>query len=183
MKKRLLIISLIVACLAVCAGGSLAYFNVIDTERNVITAGNIKIELIETDKEGNPFENAEDVMPGAVIEKVVTVKSTGDNDCWVRIKADKEIILDEGVTGAVDLSLIELDLNTADWTEKDGFYYYNEKLEAGETTTPLFTTVTFNTAMDNLYKNCTANINVQAQAVQCANNGSTVLEANGWPAE
>ena len=32
------------------------------------------------------------------------------------------------------------------------------------------------------FQNCTANIEISAQAVQTANNGKTVLEAKGWPA-
>ncbi|MBQ0037956.1 MAG: SipW-dependent-type signal peptide-containing protein [Clostridiales bacterium] len=181
MKKRLLILSLLAVCLSLCIGGTLAYFTASGIARNVITTGNIKIDLIETDGEGNPFKNVSDVLPGAEVDKVVTVKNTGDNPCWVRISVEKEILLAEGKNGTPDLSLLEIDLNTEDWTEKDGFFYYNQELKAGETTIPLFTTATFNTAMDNLYAGCTANVTVGAQAVQTANNGSTALEANGWP--
>jgi len=37
--------------------------------------------------------------------------------------------------------------------------------------------------MTNEYQNCTIEIDVDAQAVQTANNGSSVLEAAGWSAE
>ena len=54
---------------------------------------------------------------------------------------------------------------------------------AQETAHNVITTVTFDAAkMDNIYQNCTAKIEVQAHAVQVANNGDTVLDAIGWPA-
>ena len=45
----------------------------------------------------------------------------------------------------------------------------------------MFTKVTFNAAMGNEYQNATATVDVAAQAVQTANNGSTVTDAQGWP--
>lgn len=174
---------MLAVCLSLCIGGTLAYYTASETARNVITAGNIKIELIETDAEGKPFENVSGVLPGAEVDKIVTVKNTSDNACWVRISVEKEISLAKEKSGTPDMSLLEIDFNDQEWTEKDGYFYYNEKLNPGETTEALFTTVTFNTAMDNLYAGCTANVTVAAQAVQTANNGDTVLEANGWPSK
>lgn len=46
---------------------------------------------------------------------------------------------------------------------------------------PVFTTVTFDGTMDNLYQNCTTTISVAAQATQSANNGTSALTATGWP--
>lgn len=72
-------------------------------------------------------------------------------------------------------------LNTTDWTEKDGYYYYKEALKPGEVTAPIFTAVTFKPEMGNEYQNATATVDVSAQAVQTANNGDTVMDAKGWP--
>lgn len=182
MKKKIMILSLIVVCLSLCIGGTLAYYTATETARNVITSGSIDIELIETDAEGNPFEDVSGVMPGMAVDKIVTVKNVAANECWVRVRVEKNIELAQGKTGTPDLSLLKIDFNTADWTEKDGYYYYNSKLDPAETTIPLFTTVTFDEAMDNLYAGCTADVTVKAQAVQAANNGASVLEVNGWPA-
>lgn len=181
MKKKLLVLSVVAACLSLLIGSTLAYFTTSDIARNVITTGNIELELIEKDEEGNDFVNPTGVTPGAQIAKIVTVKNTGDNECWVRISVEKAIKLAEGKEGTIDLSLVKLDLNTTDWTEKDGWFYYNEQLKSGETTEPLFTTVTFDTAMGNLYQSSTATVSVTIHAVQAANNGTTVFEAAGWP--
>lgn len=185
MKKGLLILSLLVINMALLIGGTVAHFTDIGTAENAITTGNIDIELIETDAEGNPFENVSGILPGAKVDKVVTVKNTADNPCWVRINVKKEILLSEGSAGTPDLSLLEMDFNTSEWTESDGFFYYNSILKPGETTVPLFTAVTFSPKMGNMYAECTANVTVQAQAVQSTNNGikegQTVLDVAGWP--
>lgn len=191
MKKKLLILSLIVACLAIIASGTLAYFTAEDTAHNVITSGGVDITLEEwaEDPDGGetliPFENVTGVMPGAEVSKIVTVKNTGASDAWIRVKADVSITLAEGVTGEVDLSLLKIDYNTEFWTlnEDDGYWYYNTYTKPGEVTEPLFTTVTFDVSMGNLYQNSSASVDVSAQAVQTANNGETVMEAQGWPAE
>ena len=182
MKKKIMILSLIVVCLSLCIGGTLAYFTATETARNVITTGSIEIELNERDAEGNPFEDVSGVVPGTAVDKIVTVTNTAANECWVRIRVEKDIELEQGKTGTPDLSLLKIDLNTADWTEKDGFYYYNRKLNPGDTTIPLFTAVSFDASMDNLYAGGTARVAVTAQAVQAANIGGTDLEAAGWPA-
>lgn len=184
MKKKLVAISVIVICLSLCIGGSYAYYTANATARNVITTGGIQIELNEKNADGSSYDvtKPKQVMPGSVVEKAVTVVNTGENPVWVRIAVEKAFALADETEGTIDLSLIELDLDTENWTEKDGFYYYNRPLQAGEETTPLFTTVTFNKAMSNLYQSCTGAVTVCGQAVQYANNGTAVLDAAGWPA-
>lgn len=184
-KRRIFVLALVVCCLAMAVTGSLAYYTASEQAHNVITSGSVAIELQElmTDPADPaaliPFEDAEGVMPGAEISKIVQVENTGSADAWVRISLEKAIALVG--EGEADLSLLVLDLNEEDWTEQDGYYYYNTALKPGETTTPLFTTVTFAAAMGNEYQNSTATIDVSAQAVQTANNGETALEALGWP--
>jgi len=184
MKKKLCVIALLVICLAIAAYGTSAYFTHEETATNVITSGSIKAELQEWSDTGNglvPFEDIDGVLPGMEISKIVQVKNTGGQAAWIRISADKSIHLAEGVNGDVDLSLISFDLNTAFWTEKDGFYYYNTILQPNEVTEPLFTKVIFSATMSNMYQNSKAVIDVTAQATQVANNGTCALDAAGWP--
>lgn len=181
MKRKIIIIAAIVACVSLLAMGSLAYFTAEDQAENHITAGNLDIEVVEIGENGLPFVDQEGVMPGDVIAKEVTILNTGDNDAWIRVK----VTIACTVNG-VELPLdgITLDYNTTDWTlDEDGFYYYNNPVEGGDSTTALFNTVTFSTALGNEYQNAQLTINVEADAVQVANNGSTVSEAQGWPAE
>ena len=188
MKKwKIIALSTVLACLAIVASGTLAYFTAQETAHNVITSGGVDIQLIEQSRNEDgslvPWEDVDGVMPGAEISKIVTVENTGASDAWVRVKVDKTITLAEGVDGTPDLSLVVLDINPTDWTEQDGYYYYNDPLAPGDTTPPLFTTVTFDPKMGNDYQGSTAHIDVQADAVQVANNGETVLDAQGWPKE
>ena len=186
MKKKLLVCALLTCCLALMAYGTVAYFTSQDTATNVITAGNIKIELKEMAVQSDggeliPFEDQTGVMPGAQISKIVTVVNTGSNEAYIRVAVEKAIELAGDAEGDADLSLVTMDMNKEHWTEKDGYYYYNEPLEAGAETKPLFTTVSFTKEMDNLYQGSTAKIDVNAQATQAANNGDSVFDAAGWP--
>ena len=190
MKKKVTALCLCVALLAVAVvGASLAYFTDTDKATNTFTVGNVKIDLIEQEKTDNglaPFEQGKTLVPGKsndgnAVSKIVTVKNTGDNAAYVRIQVQKAISLAEGVQGDPDVSLITMDFDRAGWTENNGYYYYNEPLEPGETTTALFNNVTFAPSMGNMYQNSTATIKVNAQATQVKNNGTDVFTAAGWP--
>ena len=187
--KKKIIIAVIVLALVIAAsvGTTLAYFTAQDKAHNYIVSGSVKIEVQEwADEEKTvsfPEEGIDGAMPGDKITKIVEITNKGSGDAWVRIRVDKTIELAEGTEGTPDTSLVKLDIDTENWTEKDGWYYYNATLKAGETTAPLFTSVTFDADMGNMYQNCTASVDIAAQAVQTANNGSTALEAAGWPAE
>jgi len=184
MKKKIALVVVIISLIAMGISGTMAYFTADSTATNVITAGNIDIDLIEMEKtdEGlKPFEDKDGVMPGDVISKIVTVKNTGDNEAYIRVQVKKMITLAGDATGSAELSLLSCDINTNDWTYSKGYYYYNKPLAAGEETAPLFENVTFSAAMGNEYQNCEAQIDVAAYAVQVKNNGATVLDAAGWP--
>ena len=181
MKKKLLILSLAAICLAITAIGTLAYFTSEGTAHNVITTGGVEIAVQEWADENKqtPFEDLKGIMPGMTVTKIAEIKNTGASDAWVRVKVEKNIKL-QG-KGTPDTGLVELTLNTTDWTEKDGYYYYKEALKPGEVTAPIFTAVTFKPDMGNEYQNATATVDVAAHAVQTANNGDTVMDAKGWP--
>ena len=181
MKRKLLILSVLAICIATLAAGTLAYFTSEGKAHNVITTGGVEIAVQEwaDEEKTKPFEDLTGIMPGMTVTKIAEVKNTGASDAWVRVKVEKNIKL-QG-EGAPDTGLVELTLNTADWTEKDGYYYYTKVLKPGEVTAPIFTAVTFKPDMGNEYQNATATVDVTAQAVQTANNGATVMDAQGWP--
>lgn len=181
MKRKLLILSVLAICVAILAAGSLAYFTSEGKAHNVITSGGVEIAVQEWADEGRttPFEDLTGVMPDTTVTKIAEIKNTGASDAWVRVKVEKNIKL-QG-EGTPNTALVELKLNIADWTEKDGYYYYTKALKPGEVTAPIFTAVTFNATMGNEYQNATATVDVSAQAVQTANNGATAMDAQGWP--
>lgn len=180
-----------VSIIAVMAYSTLAFFTAEDTALNKVSMGNVSLILNDDtldpeteDPVAFPEEGFSGVMPGDVIDKIVSVTNDGDNAIWVRIRLDRSVTPPEG--SELDLSFegIALNLNEDDWTEgADGWFYYNTILEPGETTEDLFTTVTFPGSMGNDYMNAKVEIDVLAQGVQSQNNGNTVLEAAGWPAD
>ena len=181
MKRKLLILSVLAICIATLAAGTLAYFTSEGKAHNVITTGGVEITVQEwaDEEKTKPFEDLTGVMPNTTVTKIAEIKNTGASAAWIRVKVEKSIKL-QG-EGAPDTGLVELALNTADWTEKDGYYYYTKVLKPGEVTAPIFTAVTFKPDMGNEYQNATATVDVTAQAVQTANNGATVMDAQGWP--
>ena len=186
MKRRLFAGAVIAMCLSVLGFGTLAYFTAEDTAHNVITSGDIDIELLEwADEEKTvpfPAEGVSGVMPGTETTKIVEVKNTGSNAAYVRVGGEKEIRLSHGVEGEPDSGLMKIDFDETSWTlGDDGFYYYKEALQPGAVTEALFASVSFDPGMGNLYQNSTASVEVTAYAVQVDNNGGTVMDANGWP--
>ena len=187
MKKKLFTGAMAAICLSVSAYGTIAFFTAENTANNVITAGNIKIDLQEKADSGDgnltDFKDVTGVMPGTEVSKIVQVENTGDKDAYIRIKVDKALELAGNVQGESDLSLVTMDYDTRHWTLDDGYYYYNAPLSAGETTEPLFTEVIFSKDMGDMYQNSKVTITVDAAATQVDNNGDSALTADGWPAD
>ena len=132
MKRKLLILSVLAICVAMLAGGTLAFFTSEDKAHNVITTGGVEITLQEWADEAKttPFKDLTGVMPNTTVTKIAEIRNTGASDAWVRVKVEKNIRLQGD--GTPDTGLVELKLNTVDWTEKDGYYYYNKILKPGD---------------------------------------------------
>ena len=111
MKKRILTVALVVALLATCFAGTLAYLTDTDQVTNEFTIGNIAIDLYETvkhtnkqdavvnEEEGTDLGKGDDtnpefeyasIMPGDTMEKIVTVENTGDNDAYIALVIKQE---------------------------------------------------------------------------------------------
>lgn len=181
-RKQLVWIAVLICCAAVAATGSLAYFAAQETAFSAITTARLNMTLHEETSGGAPFPTGGvvNVMPDSRVEKRVYVENSGEADFWCRIRIDRSIQAAEGVDEALSFDHISLDLNTAAWTERDGYYYYKAPLKRGECTQPLFTQVIFGGELGNEYVNARLDIRVHAQAVQCKNNGASALDAAGW---
>ena len=180
-SKRLVSVAVLIVALLMLGYSTVAYFTTEDTATNVITTGNIDIELQETTSDGSEFTDVVNVVPGQQISKIVKVANKGANDAYVRINLKQFIELANGTRVDEVGNLISLDFNTTNWTEIDGYYYYNKPLLPGQTTEALFEVVTFDTGMGNEYQGSEATIEVNAQATQVQNNGESVFDAAGWP--
>ena len=168
----------------ILASGTVAYFTAQETAYNVITTGALSMRLVEEGADGKPFpkEGITGVLPNMEVTKKVYVENTGDVDMYVRIALATNVeSMQDGVEKLPFDDHITLNINKTDWTEKDGYYYYNRVLKPGEATEPLFTTVSFDANMGNEYMNARVQIDVDAQAVQSKNNTDSPLTAAGWP--
>ena len=150
-KKRIVVLAALICVLAMLATGTYAYFTAEETAYNVITTGKLSMELVETTTGGEawPEDGVHGVMPGMVIDKVVTIENNGGVDFYARIAFDKIITDSEGAKDTLSFDDITLDINTEDWTEQDGFYYYNTAIKPGVKSAPLATTVTFEPELGN----------------------------------
>ncbi|HPW53954.1 MAG TPA: hypothetical protein PLI19_03045 [Erysipelotrichaceae bacterium] len=185
MKRRVFIASIVVILLSIGVMSTYAYIVAEGTATNVITTGCVNIELREyTLNENNervPYSNSQvAVVPSVKVDKIVNVENTGNQPVFVRVLVT--ITVESEFWEDFDLSNIILDYNLTDWTFKDGYWYYNNILDASNTTEDLFTSVEFSANMGNEFMGSAITINVEAQATQVANQGvSNATEAVGWP--
>ena len=90
-KKKILSLCLVV-CLAATAiiGGTLAYFTDTDNATNVMTMGNVEIDLEET------YEQNSTLVPGLDINKDVWVENDGTEEAYVRVHMAFPADMDDG---------------------------------------------------------------------------------------
>ncbi|MCQ2546502.1 MAG: hypothetical protein MJ161_03010 [Clostridia bacterium] len=105
-----------------------AYLVSEDEAMNEFTPGNNKTEIIEN------YEEVQNLRPGMTVDKAVSVKNTGLNDCYVRVLA---LFSDSRAE-----EYASININETDWEKRaDGYYYYGGTLSSGESTENLFTEV------------------------------------------
>lgn len=178
-KSKLVTIAILLILLSIAGTGTLAYFNDSITVHNEITTGNINIAINQVSTENLT------VMPAmSVARPILVTNDTASGTAWVRVQIEKQIVKADNSIG--DDALIIMQYNNqnkcnTNWTYQDGYYYYKTPLAANNTTAPLFDEIVFSPSMGNEYQNSTATVTIHVQAVQTANNGSTVWEAAGWP--
>lgn len=180
MKQKIFALCLAVICLSIGAKGTLSYFTAESTTHNVVTTGNVKIELLEEFPEGG----VKGALPGDAVSKVVWVENTGAAPAYIRVAVKLTIVSAEGKPLPAVLpdgtSLVSFDLLPGWQKGDDGFYYYLQSLPAGERTVNLMERVTLAPQMNDLYQSSEIHIDITAYGVQSDNNGSTVWDSAGW---
>lgn len=174
MKKKLFVIAMAVLLLAGVTAGTVAYFTTKTVAHNVITSGEIDIELVETmlTPEGEKeWDDQTGIMPGVTTSKIVRIHNVGSNPAWVRVSVEVEIngkkvdLTEEGAVLTIDFD------TTGKWEKHGDYYYYTEKLQPNtDKTIPLFREVKLLETADNAYQNARIEIGVTAQGIQSQNN-------------
>ena len=179
-KAKLMLIALAAIFLTVLTQPSLAYYTTVGKATNVVTSGDIQLKIHEKTADGSDFP-AEGVyvIPGDIVSKQVSVENVCSHPFYLRVtlesKSDNpELDPDE---------IMILNINTENWTYRNGFYYYNRPLQPGEYTVPLFTTVEFvGNKIDLSHSGSTMSLTVNGYAVQSENNpAKNPWDATGWP--
>ena len=197
MKKKIFAAAVVACCMALLSYGTWAYFTASGTARNVITSGGIGIEIIEKTKDASgteldfPKDGFENIMPGSKVSKIVSVKNTGEDEAWIRVKVDAALVGSDGNALPLNLDVQGVTVPVMTFTVEDGwipgadgYYCYSKPVSSGGKTAVSFREVGFALQMGNEYQNCTANLTITAQAVQTANNpapGGDVTKVPGWP--
>ena len=184
MKNKIFVLGICAVVMVLLTQKTVAYYTAVGKATNVITTGDISFEIHETTNLGGLFPSeGVIVLPGDVVSKQVSIESVCDQPFYLRVKIEYGI--DSEVLGATDCFALNVD--TVNWTEYDGWYYYNSIVEPGDETPYLFTEVEIvGSKVDNRYIGKTLTLDVIAQAVQSVHNplvDGHVYTASGWPQE
>lgn len=183
-KAKCTVLALVAIVMTLVTQGSLAYYSTVGTATNVVTSGNIQFVIHERTDSGTEFPSqGVYIVPGDVVSKKVSIESKCEHPFYLRVKLVYGV--DSQTLSAEDC--FKLNLNTENWEEKDGWYYYKAIVGPGETTPEVFSHVEIvGSKVDNSYLGKTLQLTVKAQAVQSENNpirdGKTYTAA-GWPLE
>lgn len=181
-RSKLMLIALAAILATVLTQPTLAYYTTIGKATNVVTSGDISLQIHEKTADGSNFP-AEGVyiIPGDIVSKQVSVENVCGHPFYLRVKL---------VSGTTNEALspddcLKMDIDTENWTHLDGYYYYNQILRPGETTPTLFTQVEIvGSKVDRSHIGSTLSLTVNAYAVQSENNPAEhPWDASGWPAD
>lgn len=188
MKNALSLLILLVACIVMVSGFTLAYFTNKSEDNQVhFTTGKLEVDI-----EIPTIDDSQDNWkPGETKKITWAFKNIGTQSAFVKIHFNNTWIkndLPESVLEAVYYSGFEISEDdpepTVNWAlsddcgewneESDGYYYYNRAVEPGE---KIF--VTFEATLENLapsYLGADYNLSLSLESVQAVNNPIPVWE-------
>lgn len=139
---------------------------------NSISVGTVNGKIREE------YTEPHDLAPGADVKKVVNIENTGSMPALVRAKFVKQCGYSRDSSGnivvdsRIDTSKILINVDETSWIDgEDGYYYYNQILEAGATTSnPLFKKYTISSTAGNEYRNAKCDIIVSTNIIEATSN-------------
>ena len=141
-KKKKNIVNIILLLLIGVVGVTFSYFGMTSSFKNVFKTEPFNSQVTEV------FESPENWTPGTTTAKEIYATNTSNVDAKVRIKYTEKWVSANGTEMSLEqdgnrAAIINL-ANTSDWTLNGDYYYFNEVLKPGETTTSFMESVTFN---------------------------------------
>lgn len=183
-KLKIAVVALAAMALTFLSQTSLAYYQTVGKATNVVTSGNIQFIIHEKTDSGTEFpQEGVYIVPGDIVSKKVSIESDCEHPFYLRVK----IVYGVNSQELSSEDCFKLNINDEHWIYHDGWYYYKDVVEPGETTPNVFSHVEIvGSKVDNSYIGKTLTLTVKAQAVQSENNpiedGNTYT-ASGWPKE
>lgn len=183
-KIKIVVVAFLAALITLMSQTTLAYYSTVGKATNVVNSGNIQFIIREMTDQGQEFpREGVYIIPGDIVSKKVSIESDCEHPFYLRVKmvygVDSQELSSE--------DCFKLNIDEKHWVLYDGWYYYTDIVEPGETTPDVFSHVEMvGSKIDNSYIGKTLTLTVKAQAVQSENNpisdGNTYT-ASGWPAE
>ena len=200
--KHITVIALAVAAATAAIGGISADFTDTQEKTTTLTVGSVKTDLEEPEWEDVPSDEKTDITPNQTIKKDPRITNTGANDAYtfLEIQVPVKKIITVGPDGkklpAADTELFTYKVNDG-WvqvrssdittsgkvTARSYVYAYGTKtqctvLKKGETTTPLFDSVTLVNAIEGQIDEETLNIPVKSYAIQAEHIGESKVPSD-----
>lgn len=183
-NKRLLIVGVVV--LLLCALSTTAFLTSERVSDNVLTFGNLRVQLINNtiDETGAevPVEQSEEKLTGTSVSRIIKVKNICKNSMYVRVKIEFKGEDKQGEFAANEY--VSFQHSGKGWSQGADWFYYTKELKPEQQTTDLFRELQVD--LDRLmtdHAGSKLTFKVSAQAVQSDNNGASAEEAQGWPKE
>lgn len=153
---------------------------------NVVTFGSVKMQVLETTDDGTgrevdaPAEETLALQSGEA-SRIVRIRNTGAHPLYVRVALTVTGTSHSDAASPAD-DLVRYASGDAAWVERDGWRYFDRALAPGETTPPLITSLTVDTAAANArFPHGSLALHIDARGVQSEHNGTNPLDAAGWP--
>ena len=182
----------LVVIVAIFAAQTYAYFWDTAKSTNQITSGYMNIEFLAVQNDAESELNTASIrfVPGTRFNKGFKVVNTGNVPVYIRVKVEKNIIENENNLPDGWEELIICNINPEDssaaeqsWIYRDGYYYYNSRVNAQDVTSLLFDEIYFSESIGNELANTNLELKLICQSVQVNGNSGDPLTAWGWPSE
>ena len=172
MKNKRALVGIAMLALVVLIGGTFAYFRMTWEKENEFKLGGFESKISET------FTSPSDWTPCTETPKVVKVTNDGSIALAARVKIqeqrwDKLDDSRQNVTGTLPLKVNNEDIavlglaNTSDWVlNSDGYYYYQNDIAAGSSSSNFIESVTFNCAANTDYSSARYHLILQVETIQ-----------------
>lgn len=198
-KKRLILISSVIAMAVMLAVGSTAAFLAHQSQdmTNNFTPGTVSIDTEENSSDTPESSNVVSEFPDSGAKKEVQIKNTGNIDAYVRVKlvpswkyTDTEsmahanaesfpLSMSEPVENIIDCGGVRLVLTddwNSDWIYKDGTFYYKAPVKPGAMTTLLLKEV----QMEEESKFDDLQVDVISEAIQKTDGAEQTALTQAW---